>query len=80
MARRPQSATTENNGTEGAHRPIETTIYQRLLLSIMVTDGSFDKTGRTWYFYSCIFFPLPLEVVFAVATNDTTFSFLLYTY
>lgn len=32
----------ENNGTEGGYRPIETTIYQRTLLSVMA--GSFDKT------------------------------------
>lgn len=36
----------ENNGTEGARGPIETTIYQQPLLSIMAPDGNADRTRR----------------------------------
>lgn len=35
----------ENNGTEGAHGPIETTIYQQPVLSVTASDGSSDKSG-----------------------------------
>lgn len=38
------SARMENNGTEGARRPIGTTIYQQLLLSATVADGNADRT------------------------------------
>lgn len=36
----------ENNGTEGARGPIETTIYQRPLLSIIAPDGNADRTWK----------------------------------
>lgn len=36
----------ENNGTEGARRPIETTIYRRPVLSIIAPDGNTDRTWR----------------------------------
>lgn len=36
----------ENNGTEGARGPIETTIYRRPLLSIIAPDGNADRTWR----------------------------------
>lgn len=31
----------ENNGTEGGYGPIETTIYQRILLSVMAAGRKF---------------------------------------
>lgn len=67
----------ENNGTEGAHRPIETTIYQQLLLSITVTDGSSDRTGVE-LLLSPRFFPIPPEIVSVSGTNDTAVPLLLY--
>lgn len=70
----------ENNGTEGARGPIGTTIYRQLLLSVMVTDESFDRTKPELLLSRCLY-PMSLRIVLPsgrIVTYRSSSSSLLY--